>query len=516
MPRFFHPARALVLCVVAVFLYPAWATLAESRGRLAAARPRDRAQFVRQHAEFRELFARSLAELQKTCEDKQLTTAVGAIKAAGEYDESRLEAPPRAVQPDLPASLLPDERFWRTQLRQRRQTYAQDLYLLARRALAAGHVSLAYSLIRETAHFDPDHAPARKILGYVRSGDAWVSPFEASMLKAKKVWHPEFGWIPREHVERYERGERYLDRRWVSAAREAEVRSDFSKAWEIRTEHYLVRTNHSQERGVELARKLEDFHDVFFQTMAGFFNSPQQIAQLFEGAGPQRATVSEPNKVNYYRSRDEYLQKLKSQTDQSIEITNGMYFPPPNGVAYFFYTPDSAAGATLYHEATHQLLSGSRPQIGPVAMKANFWLVEGIACYMESFERRDGAFSLGNPQHVRVQNARRNCLELNYYVPFRKFSSMGMLAFQNAAEIRRNYSQCAALTHFFMNSGEGRYREALIDHLSQIYSVKQAVRENPEPLAELIGVSPDEIDQQYVKFLKDIEPLEPPADAAAP
>ena len=44
---------------------------------------------------------------------------------------------------------------------------------------------------------------------------------------------------------------------WVETAdagEEAEIRRDFRHAWEIRTEHFLVKTNHSLERGVEIAR----------------------------------------------------------------------------------------------------------------------------------------------------------------------------------------------------------------------------------------------------------------------
>jgi len=81
-----------------------------------------------------------------------------------------------------------------------------------------------------------------------------------------------------------------------------------------------------------------------------------------------------------------------------------------------------------------------------------------------------------------------------------------MAAFQTAKEIRKNYSQGAALTHFFMHYDEGRYREALIEHLSQIYSPIKAVREHPESLADLTGVEDEILDGQYAEYIRQLVP----------
>jgi hypothetical protein len=326
------------------------------------------------------------------------------------------------------------------------------------------------------------------------------------MIKQKKVWTDEFGWLPKDHVERYADGKRYSNRRWVSAAQDAELHRDFDHGWEIRTEHYLVKTNHSLERGVDLAKKLEDFHGLFFQMMAGFFNSAAEVQQLFAGGGGRAlAADSSRHVVNYYRTRDEYLAVLKPLTDQPIEITKGIYFPRSR-IAYFFFDPESENDSTVYHEATHQLLTGSRPKMGEIGIKRDFWIIEGIACYMESFHREGDRFSVGDPGHDRLQAARLHFVKENYYVPLRDFSRMGMYAFQHDKEIRKNYSQGAALTHFFMHYDEGRYREALIEHLSQIYSPTKTVRENPDGLDELTGVEDEDLDSQYAEYIRRLVP----------
>jgi hypothetical protein len=125
---------------------------------------------------------------------------------------------------------------------------------------------------------------------------------------------------------------------------------------------------------------------------------------------------------------------------------------------------------------------------------------------MESFRREGDRFTVGDPSHQRLQAARLHFVEENYYVPLREFARMGMAAFQTAQEIRKNYSQGAALTHFFMHYDDGRYREALIEHLSQIYSPTKAVRENPESLDDLTGVEDEELDRQYADYIRRLVP----------
>lgn len=497
-----HWLRTATSLLLAAWLAQVIGPGAFAQTRNKSKRPRELPLFQKQHGDLHDRFAKGCEEIARYCDDKNLTVEADHIRLLAQTvnsSELRVSPLPRGVQAPPRNDMTADERHWRTQLRFQQQEYAKELYLLSRRVLGAGYVGFSFDLVREVALHDPDHVSARKVLGFVRAGDEWVSPFEASMIRAKKEWHDQFGWLPFDHVERYVAGERFYKNRWISAAKEAELRRDFSSAWEIRTEHYLVKTNHSLERGVELAKKLESFHGVFFHLMAGFFNTPEQMRQLFAGQnGP--AAQSKPNVVHFYRTRDEYLQALRKETSQPVEITRGMYFPR-NGIAFFFYDPDLEADGTLYHEATHQLLSGSRPQTGEIGIKGDFWIIEGIACYMESFHRDGDSYSVGDAGHDRIRAAQAHLANDQYYVPLREFTRMGMQPFQSAREIRKNYSQAAALAHFFLHYDHGRYRDALIEHLSQIYSPVRSVREAPESLEDLTGVEAEELDAQYREYI---------------
>lgn len=472
----------------------------------AAQRGRSDLDVVRtERDELRATLARDLEEAARFCEERELPEAAAAIR--GSLEEADAEGRiavtplPKNVQPPVPTSLPDDERTWRLKVRQARTEHAGRLYLLARRALRRGLPSAAHDLIREVTEFDSDHESARRLLGWVRNGDEWITPFDRSMMVKRYVWHERFGWLRSTHVERYEQGQRYFKGKWISAAREADIRRDFRNAWEVETAHYLVKTNHSLEEGVRIARALELYHDFLKQVFAGFFTTPDQQKTLFDGATRRRAERNPPKyEVHFHRSKDDYVRALQGRFPQ-IAITNGLY-QSGDRVAYFFHDPAGKNLPTIFHEATHQILYESDPRPREVGIRAHFWIVEGIACYMESFTRSGGQLTIGDPNYIRFDNARFRLLQRGDYEPFGEFSSLGMRAFQNGDQetLGKRYSEASGLAHFLMHYDGGRYRDALVAHLADIYSpTARRVRTIPE----LLGVTAAEIDEQYAAYLRE-------------
>lgn len=458
-----------------------------------------------QHATLREKFSGDLEELAEWCEERSLAAAAARVRAvATPVDPQMLlgRPLPEDVRPELSPVLPADERYWKTRLQFLQTDFAREVYLLSRRALNDGSPSYAYDLVREVARHDPDHRVARRLLGFVRLGEKWVTPYSAKMQRSRHVWHERFGWLPASHVERYEGGERFYRGRWMSARQEEEIRRDFEHAWEVRSEHFLVKTNHSLEQGVKVATALEDFYGFFFQVFAPLLTDSEQIRRLFSGGSPA-AAFSRPHEVHYYRAKDEYISRLIGRIPQ-IAITNGLYYTTDR-TSYFYHDPDEVSEATLFHEATHQLLYETTSRDRAVAQQAHFWVIEGIACYMESFRREEGTVSLGDPDYSRFQAARYRYLVDDYYVPLAEFDSMGMQAFQTSRDIARNYSQAAGLSHFFMHYDNGRYRDALVEHLAQHYRLRSRRQTLVEPLDLLTGTSMDELDREYGAYLKQMQ-----------
>jgi hypothetical protein len=451
----------------------------------------------KQHSARLDAFAQDFADLGLT-QDAQNCRELGAPFSTALF---RMQKPPKEKRKEIPQSLPEKERELRVNFRDVQSKYATELYRLSKKALSAGYPSYAYALVQEVVRQDSDHPGARRVLGYKLRNKEWMTPFAAEKLDKGFAWDDRFGWLRKQDVDRYRAGKRVFLGRWMSADQESDIRRDFRHAWQVRTDHYLVHTNVGLERGVEIAKSLEQFHDFFMQTFAAFFTTPEQMAKLFQTSGPNSNLQirRDPYDVDYFRTRQEYADRLR-KTIAQIDMTNGVYLTGDR-VAYFFYNPDQHEQDTLFHEATHQLFYENLHSKRTVALEANFWIVEGIACYMESYQADNGQYSVGDPHHIRIQNARERCVLDNYYVPLEKFAAMGMKDFQESPQIRKNYSQAAGLAHFFMQYEGGRYRDALIEHLAEIYHTTGRERAFVRGLDDLTGVSYADLDRQYVEYM---------------
>ena len=464
------------------------------------------------HSTRRAQYVSELQELSTVCRQTDQPAGEAAIARIlnAFANETVLDQElPRSVEPDIPTTASPEERHWRTKLASLSADYAADIYRLSRRALNDQLPTFAFELVQEAAFCDSDHAMARKILGFVRNGNEWLTPFEKDISR-KYVWHDRFGWLPKAHVQNYENGLRFYNNRWLSVAQEAEIRRDFDHAWEVRTEHYLVKTNHSLERGVEVASALEDFYDHFVKIFAAVFSTPDELQKRFRSGPRGYAVALRPQfVVHYYATKDEYVRRLIERTPQ-IAVTNGLYYTTDR-TAYFFDDGENNVNDTLYHEATHQILYECENTYRDIAKTENFWIVEGIACYMESFRTTADGVSLGDPHHIRLQNARdrflTNLYGEKYYMPLAQLSALGMDEFQKRRpdELGAIYSQAAGLTHFFMHAGQGKYRDAVVEHISQIYHANHQTRNRVPTLAELIGVDNATLDAEYGQYLVDMQ-----------
>lgn len=485
-------------------------TLTPTVGRAAPAARNRLDRLLAEYAVLSAQYSADLRALAEFCEQQGFAEDAGRIRelAVPVFEQTAdIDALPDKLLPELAPNLAPIEREWRLRLKTLREKYAQDLYLLSRRAIINEQPSHAFHWIREAAFQHPDHQQARKALGYVRYEDGWATPFAAERMKKGFVWHDTYGWILRTHVERYERGERFHNGQWKTAAREATIRSDFRHGWEILTEHFEIRTNHSLERGVELGKALEDFHQFFVRQFAAFFNSKSQMQALFNSGNSDLGGAGRRHRVYYYRTRAEYVATLKPR-QSNIDVTNGLYLPSDR-IAYFYDDPENpdANLETMFHEVTHQLLGESARSIADVGRDENFWLIEGIACYMESFERDGDRLTVGNPLHSRMHWARVRVVEEDYFIPMQRFTALGMREFQFGADLatlQRYYSQASGMVHFFLHTQDGAYREPFIAHLAQVYSPDSRIRKRTARLDELTGASFEELNQQYIEYIRSL------------
>ncbi len=396
---------------------------------------------------------------------------------------------------DAPESVVQ----WDGQLAKLQRQQAAALFELARKAVLHNRASLAFDLMMSAIHEYPDHEAIRRILGYQKLQGQWRSADEVANLKKGMVCDARFGWIPKARVHRYNAGERYANGRWVSADDDARLHRDIQSGWKLQTEHYQVLTNHSLEAGVELGRSLERLYRVWKQLFIRYYASEDQVASLFDGRGQGRRMDLPRYNVTYFRDREDYIRHLQPMFP-NIAISVGFY-DDTRRQAFFFAGKDYDP-RTLNHEATHQLFNESRPVTPAVGRLDNFWVIEGIAMYMESLREEDGFYVLGGSDDLRMQAARFRLLNDNFYVPLAEFTAMGMAQVQGDKRIATLYSQAAGLTHFLIHGQKGRYRDALVSYLAAIYSGQA----NTGTLAQLTGASYENLDRQYREFIEDKPP----------
>jgi hypothetical protein len=504
--------RAAFVCRIPRSLLAALFLLMFGGGGLAPTQVRGE-DYFRQAQALRGRFNGEFEQLAVWCDQKGLKEQAQKTRQwLGNRDPNKLyiaELPREIGRPDLPEGTPPEVAEWYDKFHEIRRRYAEELCGLARRTVLAERgerAALAFDLVLSAIRENPDNKDARRILGFQQSGGRWCSAYEADRFRKKMVWDPKYGWIRQDYVERYRKGERFLPSngrgrgRWITAEEDARLHATIDDGWEIETEHYHIRTNHSLEAGVALGQKLEGLYRVWKELFFPFFARPGEVRAVFSGQG--RSAPPQKYRVVYFRNVHEFRRALKPLIP-NVDKTIGIYTEVPpawdanaRGAAYFYHGDDSDE-RTMYHEATHQLFHESRKNAPHVGAQANFWIVEGAALYMETLRRADGFYVLGGFDDIRLKAAEYHLATGDYYVPFADLAAMGMVRLQNEPQIISLYSQMAGMALFLMHYDGGRYRDAMINYLGSVYSGNDDVA----TLSTLTGTRFNTLDAQYREFL---------------
>ena len=376
---------------------------------------------------------------------------------------------------------------------------ADALFEQVKAAVAAGDVPTALRLAYRVVAAEPDHADARRLLGYQRVGDAWAGGYAARQLELGNIWDPQYGWIPAKYAEEFAQGLRPWGRRWITVEEDAERHATLQRGWTVRTDHILVQTNHSRAAAVELAVRLETLHQLWRQLFGEFEVSAAELQARLDGKEPT-GYRRRPFHVYYHRNRDEYNAALQRRQPQ-IAITLGIYFDRERE-SHFFAGKDQDPG-TISHEAVHQFFEEAKPRGRRTAATSNAWAIEGVACYFESLlpvgqpGETPAAYVLGNPAAGRLPAARHRRLVDDFYVPLAELCPLGMSDLQQRSDLPQLYSQSAGLAAFMIDNQDGVYRPAFAELLGLIY----AGRDKPDTLTEATGRDFGELDRQYREFL---------------
>lgn len=331
----------------------------------------------------------------------------------------------------------------------------------ARLAAEEDRGAAAYQLLHKVLVHDPDHAEARRALGFRQDETgSWMRSARATRASESRTRQETMGW----------------------AAGTYHV---------IQSPHFMIYSAAGAEAGLDLAEHLEQAYWVWRQVYFSYWCNTEKIKSWLDG-GSSDSSSSRRYDVILFRDREHYLSDLADVA--GIEISSGYY--NEDRKASFFYAADDPPLDTWRHEIVHQLLQENSGSRATIAERGHAWLVEGIAMYFESLRVHDDYVTLGGIDTVRLQSARLRAKREGFYVPLEELDAMDREELQRSPDVRKLYSQSAGLSQFLLTTEDGKYREGFIEYIKQFYR-KRRLRIS---LADLTA-SFDQLDRQYAAFL---------------
>lgn len=364
----------------------------------------------------------------------------------------------------VPKGSAPESaRQWHRKFLELRREQAAELFAEAKQN-AQQQPARAYQLLYEVLREDPDHAEARRILGYAKVGSDWKLPDAEKMVARQPPFnHPKLGWPARGY-------------------------------WSLETPHFQIVTN-SKPDLQEAGQQLENLHTLWRQIYFRCWSTPQALAARFAGSNEPLARPAPKMHVALFKTQKEYAAHVAAAHAKAA-TTLGLYDDKQRIV--YFYGGDKSVYPTWFHEATHQIFQQSVPAARDEPGKEqNFWALEGAALYMESLVQHSGYWTAGGCEADRLQFARYRVLSGDLALPLARLAAMGREAIQSSDDIGRIYTQSAGLAHFLINGEGGKYREAFVDLLSSIY----LGQDTADTLRRLTGQSLEQLDSEYRAFL---------------
>ncbi len=317
-----------------------------------------------------------------------------------------------------------------------------------------------------TAHYEevialkPDHAEARRLLGYERIKGQWLRGAELGKAKGWVAYHGR--WLPPAEVARIEqRKKRFREL--------SQQRADWANAWELKTEHFRIRSNCPAPVVQELAQAIERCHE--------------QLSKIFH---PRKG---QPIPLEVYATQDQFL---AGSAAAGFPIGPGVlgyfYYGSSSGIRCFYAGSLDRTLGTLFHECTHLIIHGTY-------LKPPIWSNEGMAVFFEFARVTDAGFDIKSVPYDRLWHLRdmlkQGKVDLKELVGLRDSFEYGV----------EYYPQGWGLIHYLLYGGGGRYLGAL----QKYYDLK--VRRDPvADFKAAFGVSPEDLKSDWEAYIAKLEP----------
>ncbi len=235
--------------------------------------------------------------------------------------------------------------------------------------------------------------------------------------------------------------------------------------------HFAIATQGSTKQAIEVARICEQTYSIWQQLFFSMWCEAESLQKALITNELLPESKKELFQIVLFRNREGYLKQLQ-QLEPNVAVSTGYYSPKLKTV--FCYWDNVTSAATLRHELTHQFFSQAiRGEVLlPEELRSDFWVVEGLALYMESIQivHADGydMATIGGWDAVRLQPARYRRLHDETWISWDEFRRANNERFRTGSEIKQWYSQAAGLAHFWLD-GNRDARQAFLDYARRVY-----------------------------------------------
>ncbi|QEG38384.1 leucine-rich repeat domain-containing protein [Roseimaritima ulvae] len=311
---------------------------------------------------------------------------------------------------------------------------SKQLFAEARQAAIAGQTEAAFNKLWQAHHTNPADAAVRRALA--------LPPRKIAepLVRPGRGAPPILGWRPRTYLQ-------------------------------CETPHFAVYSTASRAMTIAVAERLERFYWVWSQVFFPLWEGRTDIRRGIQGGGGI-GSGNEKLQVVLFRDADAYVENLQRHVP-GVERSTGFYSDQQR--CTFLFAGRGADPATWYHELTHQLLrEATRSKLRVVdrpGETAEFWLIEGIACYMESVRFGPTYALVGGWESPRLQYARYRWLSAGDRMTLAELVPTGRQSAQQLDDIARWYAHAAAYTHLLMDNGLQDGRASVFAKLQQLYDV---------------------------------------------
>lgn len=330
--------------------------------------------------------------------------------------------------------------------------------------------SQATTMFEKTLELSPDHSGARQKLGFIKYLDRWMTAAEKDDIINAEKGLVKYGgkWMKPEEMESLREKER------------ASLKWEFKNKFQTRVFTIFTDIESEAERK-DIAASGDNVYEAFVKFLAPY--SKKDVSQ-----------VKLPEIKMYYYETTAGMQK--NCVDRNIGVSSQYGFALGNEsfqAKDMMLTISDTVGEVILHEGAHILDSNL---IGPIRAES-WWIVEGVSCYFQSVQRKDGKLVIGE---------RKDMWELRGPTKYHKLESFcdyDRTRWDQEINTSGNYNivycQASTLFRFFMQAEGGKYRDRFIRE------VVIGRRSSSKELAKIFDLkSINDLEDSYINFANEI------------